>query len=694
MELLHYRVVHLGRHRRPQALMFRPARADWLQAGAVAAALFVIYAATAPRSVGLEDDALFVLSSYFLGIEHPPGYPIFTLIGHLFTQLPFGSVAYRVHLASALFGALTGAAAWLCARSLAPGRAPAYLAALALGVSPVFWSQSVIAEVYTLNTLFFLALVYLGLRAEHDRRMLPWMAFVFGLSLSNHYPLMLLAAPAFAVLLWPLRQEILRRIGLLVILVVAGLAPYAWLIHRSWKALPISFYGELETLTEIWYFISRSGYADVDRSATAGLLDKLSYVTFIGSQLFVQFALVGTAIAAAGFAAQWRMLGGRIGAFLTIAFLMPSVGLALLLGFDYDLFRKHMFHVYPLPAYAVVALWLGLGFAWLTQRYTPGRTRALAAGAVLAALLAVNGAYYNLRSEHDWAARYAQTLLEVLPRNAVVFGQGDADLMPLAYYHIVENRRPDITLYQAKGLILGNRLFHALRTHKTASERLLAEFIAQQSDPVVFTLDAYTGNARRDRWLYVEVDKSSTDFSQITVDIPEEAMRFFEESVAQARPDNAWIAYFQSELRRRYGILIGQSLARGQPPSDERGRRHLELLGRDFYGALGVAEGLLSNKAGFSDGAVAAYLDRARELLPSDAPKQHLAGFFQLRGVLRANTQDRPGAIRDLETAYSLWPTPENGALQTLELLYRDAGDQSALQDLQNRVARHKQPRH
>jgi asparagine N-glycosylation enzyme membrane subunit Stt3 len=93
----------------------------------------------------MEDDGLFILSSYFLGIEHPPGYPLFTLIGHLFTYLPFGSVAYRVHLASALFGALAGGAAWLCARSLIPGRLPAYFAAFALGVSPVFWSQAVLA---------------------------------------------------------------------------------------------------------------------------------------------------------------------------------------------------------------------------------------------------------------------------------------------------------------------------------------------------------------------------------------------------------------------------------------------------------------------------------------------------------------------------------------------------------------------
>src|SRR5438874_12406384 len=108
---------------------FRPKRADWLQAGIVAAALFVLYAASAPRSVALEDDGLFILSSYFFGIEHPPCYPLFTLIGYLFTYLPFRSVAYRVHLASAMFGALTFGAAWLCARALVAGRWPAYLAA-------------------------------------------------------------------------------------------------------------------------------------------------------------------------------------------------------------------------------------------------------------------------------------------------------------------------------------------------------------------------------------------------------------------------------------------------------------------------------------------------------------------------------------------------------------------------------------
>lgn len=677
---------------------FRPARADWLHAGLVALALFALYAATSPRTVALEDDSLFVLSSYFLGVEHPPGYPLFTLIGYLFTYLPVGSVAYRVHLASALFGALSGAAAWLCARSLIQGRLPAYLAAFALGLSPVFWSQSIIAEVYTLNTFFFLVLVYLGLRAttrsaqtpDSDRGgVLLWMAFIFGLSLSNHWPLMLLAAPAFAVLLWPRRYDLLKRVGLLSWFAVLGLIPYLWMIRRSWMAVPIGFYGPLETIPEILYLISRAGYAGVDTSASADWMDRVKFFQFFGGQLLLQFAVVGTLLAAIGFTVQWRLLGRRVAAFLTLAFLMCSAVLLLLLGFDYSAATKHVFHVYPLPAYAVFALWMGLGFAWLARRYALRRGHAAAGGAAVLALILAFGARNNLLTSHDWGARYAQTILRLLPQNAVVFGQGEVDLGPMAYFHMIENWRPDITLYQSKGLVLGNRLFHPLRTDEKTAQRTLREMIDRQADPVVFTLDGYSGNAQRDRWLYSEVDKSSTDPRQVTVDIPEEAVRFFEASIAGERDPNAWVAYFQGELRRRYGLLLARSLQRDRPP-DERTRRHLDLLAKDFQGALGIAEGMMLNKGGYSIGAVGTLLDAVRTAMPSDAGKSHVSRFFYLRGVVRANMGDRSGATQDLETAVAVWPREDNNAIEQLENLYREVGDAAGLKALQGRVKRSK----
>ena len=675
----------------------RPVRADWLQAGIVAAALFALYALTAPRTVALEDDGLFILSSYFLGVEHPPGYPLFTLIGHLFTHLPFGSIAYRVHLASALFGALSGAAAWLCARALIPGRLPAYAAAFGLGLSPVFWSQSIIAEVYTLNSFFLLVLVFLGLRVApplaqppataEQGRIVSWMALIFGLSLSNHWPLMLLVAPAFAVLLWPVRHVLLRRFGSLLWLVIFGLLPYLWMVMRSWMAIPISFNGPLESLPEIWFFVTRKGYAGIDQSVSADWLDRIKFFEFLGGQLLLQFAVVGTLLAAAGFAVQWRTLGHRVGAFLTLSFLMPSVVLLLLLGFDYSSATKHVFHVYPLPAYAIGALWMGLGFAWLAQRYALRRAHAVAGAATLLALILAIGSRANLLANYDWGARYAQTVLKMLPQNALVFGQGEADLAPMAYYHMIENWRPDITLYQWKGLVLGNRLFHPLRTDEKSGQRILREMVEQQTEPVVFTLDAFTAFAQRDRWLYIEVDKSSTDPQQVTVDVPEEAVRFFEESIAGTSDPNAWIAYFQDELRRRYATLLARTLPRERTP-DARSLRDLDLLAKNYYGALGIAEGLMLNKEGYSVGAVASFLDRARDIMPADIPKSHQSRFFYLRAAVRANQRDTAGAIQDFETALSIWPTPANTAIKALEDLYRQTGNEKALQAMQERVNR------
>ena len=673
---------------------FRPKAADWLQAGAVAVALFALYAATATHTVALEDDGLFILSSYFLGIEHPPGYPLFTLIGHLFTYLPFGSIAYRVHLASAMFGALTAGMAWLCARSLIAGRLPAYLAALALGASPVFWSQAVIAEVYTLNTFFFLVLVFMGLRIcppgavpgiAHSNRGLAWMAFVFGLSLSNHYPLMLLVAPGFVILLWPARRELLNRFGLLLALVILGLTPYAWMVYRSWKALPISFDGPLETIPEILFFIGRKGYAGIDQSVSANWLDHIKFFRFLGGQLLLQFAVLGTVLAAAGFVVQWRILGRRIGAFMTVAFVMPSAVLILLLGFDYDSFRAHVFEVYPLPAYAICALWMGLGFTWAAQRYALRRAHATMAAAGLLALVLAVGARFNLFGADDWGARYARTVLETLPNNAVVVVTGDPDLAPIAYFHLIENWRPDITLYEPKGLVLGNRLFHPLRTTEETAQHILDEMIDRETNPVVFTLDTYRRYAQRDHWLYVEVDKSSTDNDHVAVDIPKEAVKFFEESVLGAYDANAWVAFIQGQLRGHYAMLLARSLEHGHPP-DARTQRDLDLLAKDFYGALGIAEGLMANPEGYQAGVVGSFLDKARLAMPSDVPKEHLSRFFYIRGVLRANLRDTPGAVRDLETSVSVWRSPGNPAFKELQAQYRKAGNEAAADAVAQRV--------
>ncbi|HNS50675.1 MAG TPA: DUF2723 domain-containing protein [Anaerolineae bacterium] len=119
----------------------------------------------APTVVQMFDDSLeFALAVHRMAIAHPTGYPLYLLLGKLFSLLPWRDVAGRVNLLSAVAGAVAVALVFLVTRQLARRRWIALLPAAAFAVSPVFWSEAVIAEVYTLNAAFVAGLLLAALR--------------------------------------------------------------------------------------------------------------------------------------------------------------------------------------------------------------------------------------------------------------------------------------------------------------------------------------------------------------------------------------------------------------------------------------------------------------------------------------------------------------------------------------------------
>ena len=143
-------------------------RSSGFQAFSVGLFLLLVYGLTAAHSVMLGDDGIFVMAADTMGMAHPPGYPLHTALGWLFTHLPLASVEWRVHFLSGCFGALTCSVLWLLVRRLTGSSVGAWAAALGLGLSDVFWSQAITAKsVYPLNTLLF-ASAWLAVVAYRD----------------------------------------------------------------------------------------------------------------------------------------------------------------------------------------------------------------------------------------------------------------------------------------------------------------------------------------------------------------------------------------------------------------------------------------------------------------------------------------------------------------------------------------------
>ena len=117
------------------------------------AALALYWSTLAPGVTG-GDSAEFQFLPYILGIAHHTGYPLYTLVGRLWSFLPVGSVAYGMNLLSAVVGAGAVAATFLLCWWLTRSRLAALAGAAALAASPLFWLWSTIAGVRSGSVLF------------------------------------------------------------------------------------------------------------------------------------------------------------------------------------------------------------------------------------------------------------------------------------------------------------------------------------------------------------------------------------------------------------------------------------------------------------------------------------------------------------------------------------------------------------
>ncbi|MDQ3942803.1 MAG: DUF2723 domain-containing protein, partial [Actinomycetota bacterium] len=177
-----------------------------LLGGAVAVLVGILYIGTLAPTVlpyGIPDtldSPMLQTAVPVLGVGHPTGYPTYMMLTHFFTNLPFGDPAYRVNLASAVYGVAAVLLVYLAGLRLARRAVAAAVGALAFGLSGAFWSQAVIAEVYTFEALL-VALVIHSLFLWRDRRegrYLLLSAFLVGLSLTHHLTSVLLVPATLA----------------------------------------------------------------------------------------------------------------------------------------------------------------------------------------------------------------------------------------------------------------------------------------------------------------------------------------------------------------------------------------------------------------------------------------------------------------------------------------------------------------
>ena len=665
-------------------------KTDSLALAAAALGPLAVYVLTLSHGVALEDDGLFLMAGAHLGIAHPPGYPIYTLILHLFMQLPFGTPAFLGHLSSAVLGALACGGVYLCARLLGAAALPALAAAWLFGVSEHVWSQSIIAEVYSLNSLFFFAvyaLLLYGLRGKQCLWALIAAAALYGMSLANHWPLMILAAPGLFLLILPAGRAMFRRLPMLFSVAALGAAvPYVWMFLRAQQSPKISFYGSMNGLGDLWYHISRKGYSHFYGSAPKWE-DNFEFLRWFGGEAMLQLTLPAFLLALLGLAVLLRRRQLAAAGSGLLVFLAQSLVLIILTNFSFNYVQIGIFRPYSLVCYGLLAIWSAVGFQvlmdYLGPRLHPDRGRRPGLQVALAAVLGLAMVAFSVqenwrkndRSADDFPEKYAEMIFGHMGPDAIMLASNDVETGVLGYYYFVENRRQDITLTHRSGFVY-NKQSNRPRMPQKEKRRTLREFISKTGGPVFFSSgtrrDFCPGCEVRNYGFIKKVLRDGTPRTERLL-YSAKGERYFKELLSR-EPADAWEQYVKNNLLKLYGEYLGKSIISNNPKWRGRVEHLIQLAEQDFYSLTSMMETVFHRwNARHLDLAKgwakqAEYL-RSRALLKRDDE----AKFLYLKGFALFQSGDKDAAVSVFRESVAVYNNPENMSKKMLKKLEETA---------------------
>lgn len=412
-----------------------------------------LYLATLQSGVLPADSGEFQRVAATAGVAHPPGYPLYTMVGWVFSHVPVGPTpAWRVNAFSAVMAAATLTILFATGRELTKSALGGLVAALTLGSATTFWATATKASIRPL-TAFFSALCLFALARHsseierHNGRPRDRFLILFFLALSlgvTHHPSLVFPGTLYVLYLVIIDPTLLRDPNRWLKPVVAAIPGLLVLGYLPLRGAP-----GLRTVSGFLDHVLARGFRG-DMFAL-GLLDRLVLLPTLLRFQFNWAVLVGALMGALFLI--WR---DRRQALL----LVGSFLVHLIVTLTYDAPQTVE---YAVPAYVSLALVAAVPFKVLS----PDPSRILASESakrslkravsvlrrgVLVILLAVPtanlvahlGDYLTLAGSRD-ARAYAENLLLDAPKDAVILSNWHW-FTPLRYIQEIEGVRDDVAV--------------------------------------------------------------------------------------------------------------------------------------------------------------------------------------------------------------------------------------------------------
>jgi hypothetical protein len=485
-----------------------PASPEFFWAAIVFFASLFLYTWTLAPTVTLIDSGELILAAHSLGVAHPPGFPLWVMLAHLVSLVPFGTVASRINFSSAVFAAVASATLTLIVAELSVaashlgnskrrGRrniaqapesasrrdkgvtaafndrllvlAPALTAGLLLAFSRTLWSYATVTEVYTLNTLLLLLIFFLMIRWRHrvmatktfsstgakalkprattDDSLLYVAAFLFGLALGVHHVTIALTLPGLGLIVYRTEGWAFfksRKLVFAALFSTAALVTVYLYLPLAASRAPVLNWGNPVSANAIWWHITGRQYQAFLSFSPAGVAEQFGPLAKMVFREF-GFAWLPLGIALA--------IGGLASAFRqdrTIFWFLVLVAASnLAYSLIYDIAEDR--DAYCLPAFIAFATAAGIGVRGLIQfllsrSLHPRKVSLIATASVLVTLSVTLSANwpFNNRRYYFIAHDYVDNILVSIKPNGFLLTLDWQVESPFLYVQEIEGRRRDV----------------------------------------------------------------------------------------------------------------------------------------------------------------------------------------------------------------------------------------------------------
>lgn len=404
----------------------------------------------------------FVTAAKVMGVPHPAGYPLITILGFFLTRINFFTPAFMVGLISVFSSSIGVVLFYFFSLELTKNKLIAIISALILAFNYLFWFYSEIAEVFALNNFFVIILMFIAFLYYKYRKVkyLYLLALLAGVSLTNNYIISLIF-PSLGLLVFSNYKQLLKKPKIILkcfILTLLGFSLYLYVPFSSFFNPPVNW-GNVKDLGSFLDVLLRRHYGTFSVGSTPVLvlfqkiLIQKDYFFTIFYQLsppVIFFCILG--LVSLIRKSKLLLMVILLGFLLAGPFFVFLIGLPLSEAFHIGIYER-FYTMSSVILLLFFPLGLNLFVQFLNRILKKKIYEKLFIGIFLIIPLLLFKANFNKTDLHNvWIGdNMAYDLLTPLPKNSFFMPIGDSEIFNTWYVRYALNVRQDVTLLNAVG---------------------------------------------------------------------------------------------------------------------------------------------------------------------------------------------------------------------------------------------------